>query len=61
MRTFVYDAMELTDPGSSLTPEAVRTFYAAMYPELTNATVESSALPNGDIQYAFRKAAGGKG
>jgi len=60
-RTFVYNGRTFPDPDGSMTPEAVKNFYATLHPELLNATVEGGEF-NGDEQsFRFARAIGTKG
>lgn len=60
-REFKYNGMTLTDPSPSKTPDQVRVFFAAQYPELTNAVVEGPVTKSGKSTYTFARAAGSKG
>jgi PRTRC genetic system protein C len=59
-RVFRYNGIALPDiPG--MTPQAVRDFYSAQYPELVSAEVEPGELRDGQREFTFRKAVGTKG
>lgn len=60
-RKFDYNGISLTDPGSGLSADAVREFYATQFPELTNAVVEGPFTKDGVSTYKFARAAGAKG
>ncbi len=60
-RSFKYNGMTLADPSASKTPDQVRAFFAAQYPELTNAVVEGPVTKGGISTYTFARAAGSKG
>lgn len=60
-RTFAYNAIELADPGAALTPAAVKDFYTAVYPDLTNAEIEGPKVTGNTHAYTFRRAVGTKG
>jgi PRTRC genetic system protein C len=60
-REFKYNGMTLTDPSPSKTPDQVRLFFAAQYPELTNAVIEGPTTKQGRSTYTFARAAGSKG
>lgn len=60
-RTFAYNAIELADPGAALTPAAVKDFYTAVYPDLTNAEIEGPKVDGNTHAYTFRRAVGTKG
>jgi len=62
-RVFDYNGMTLEDPNpaANMTPEEVVQFYANIYPELTNATIEQTEIKEGVATYSIRRAAGTKG
>lgn len=60
-RAFKYNQLTLTDPDPNLSPEEVKSFYASLYPELTQAVVEGPESKEGTPHYTFRKVAGTKG
>lgn len=60
-REFKYNSLQLTDPSVSKTPDQVRMFFAAMYPELATAVVEGPVTKKGVSTYTFMRAAGSKG
>lgn len=60
-RAFAYNGLKLADPAASKTPDAVRLFYAAMYPELLTSVVEGPVTKGGVSTYTFVRAAGSKG
>lgn len=51
----------LTDPDPSLSPAAVKDFWAAMYPELLNAEVQGPVNKDGELTYTFHRTTGTKG
>ncbi len=59
-RVFNYNGATLADPAAGMSPEAVRDFYSAMYPEITTATVEGPTERGGKFHYKFAKAVGTK-
>lgn len=59
-RSFQYNGVTLTDPGAAMSPEQVRDFYSAMYPEITTATIEGPEERSGKLLYTFRRAVGTK-
>lgn len=61
VREFKYSGMVLQDPDPAQTPEEVKTFYAGIYPELTNAEIEGPEHKGNKTVYEFRKAVGTKG
>jgi PRTRC genetic system protein C len=60
-RAFSYASVTLPDPGAQMSPEEVRDFYSASYPELATATVEGPETKGDQLVYSFRKAVGTKG
>lgn len=61
MRKFIYNGAELEDPNPADTPDAVRKFYAGMYPQLTNASVVGPKTAGEDQVYEFKVSVGTKG
>lgn len=61
VRAFKYNGMELVDPGPALTPDAVKEFYANIYPEINNAAIEGPEHVGSKAVYEFRRAVGTKG
>ncbi|TAK06512.1 MAG: PRTRC system protein C [Candidatus Manganitrophaceae bacterium] len=60
-RCFRYSALELPDPDPAMSPERVKEFYAAVYPELTQAVVEEPERKGATQIYKFTRAVGTKG
>ncbi|TCK33403.1 PRTRC genetic system protein C [Paraburkholderia sp. BL8N3] len=60
-REFVYNGMNLADPGAAFTPDQVRDLYTAQYPELTTAAVDGPEIKDTVMRYKFVRAAGAKG
>ena len=60
-RTYAYNGVTLAVPDTSLTPEAVRDLYTAVYPELTTAEIDLGPVENGKQVVTFRRVAGSKG
>ncbi len=60
-RKFSYASISLNDPSPTSSPEEVKNFYAAQYPELLTALVEGPVTKNGVSVYTFTRAAGSKG
>jgi PRTRC genetic system protein C len=59
-RRFTYNGLSLTDPGPDFTPEEVRDTFAAIYPDIAIAIVETSV--EGDVMnYKFVRSVGTKG
>lgn len=61
VREFRHGSLPLKDPDPKQTPDAVKAFYAHIYPELTNAEIEGPEHKGAKIVYTFRKAVGTKG
>lgn len=62
-RVFTYSGMTLADPDSTMSTKEVAAFYAARFPELTNAEVHDEGVSaDGKTQrYSFQRIAGTKG
>ncbi len=60
-RRFTYNGAKLLDPGAALSPEQVRDFYCAAYPDLATAEIEGPTQQDGVQVYTFRRAVGTKG
>lgn len=60
-RCFQYSSLELPDPDSAMSPERVKEFYAAVYPELTQAVVGEPERRGATQVYKFTRAVGTKG
>lgn len=60
-RVFTYAGIALPDPDASLTPEQVKEYYTAIYPELLNAAVEGGDFDGTSLSYSFRRGTGTKG
>jgi len=52
LREFRWGAQILPDPDPDMTPEEVRDYYAAVYPELTTAVVQSEEGADGQVTFA---------
>jgi PRTRC genetic system protein C len=62
LREFRYaGGLILPDPDPSLDVDAVRSVYAAAYPEITTAAVTGPEVVDGKIVYTFKPAVGTKG
>ena len=59
-RIFMHGDNRLPDPDPTKTPQEVRDFYAAQYPELTTATYAFKTEGGKDV-YTFKKSVGTKG
>lgn len=59
-RTFYSSGRKLADPNPALSIEEVRTHYAGIYPELTNATFEEE-ITGTEHRISFSGAVGTKG
>jgi len=60
-REFVYHGTRLADPAAILSIEEVRSFYAAQFPELTNAAITGPETVGDRLRYTFERAIGSKG
>jgi PRTRC genetic system protein C len=61
VREFIYNGMNLPDPGVTFSPDEVRDLYSAQYPELTTAAVDGPEMKGEVLTYTFVRAAGAKG
>lgn len=55
------ETVNLSDPNPADLPEAVMSYYANMYPELTTATVFGPEIKNDIVIYEFKTTIGTKG
>lgn len=60
-REFTYNGVKLPDPDPKMTPEAVRTFFAATYPDITTAAITGPEAVGDNLRYSFVRAIGTKG
>lgn len=60
-RVFKYNSIQLDDPDPKMSAEDVKQFYANIYPELTQATIDGPNIEEEGESYEFRKLAGTKG
>lgn len=60
-RVFKFKEIELSDPNTNMSPEAVLRFYSAQYPSLNNATIIEEGLDNGRQVFAMKETVGTKG
>lgn len=60
-RIFKYNQMTLDDPDTTMTPDQVMNFWAGVYPELTQATIEGPETTVDGLVFEFSKVAGTKG
>lgn len=64
-RVFIFEQkgskLELTDPSTTMQPEAVLNLYAQTYPELTTAKIEGPEIKNDRVEYTFQAMLGTKG
>jgi len=60
-REFSYMGVKLPDPNSMMTPEEVRQFYAAQYPDITTASITGPEADGEKLRYSFTRAIGSKG
>jgi PRTRC genetic system protein C len=61
LREFVYNGVNLADPGTTFTPDEVRDLYSAQYPELTTAAIDGPEYSGEVMRFKFVRAAGAKG
>lgn len=54
-RQFIYQQLKLTDPGAQYSPEQVKEFYSAIYPELATASIDPPETKGNTVKYVFRK------
>lgn len=59
-RVFEYGSLRLADPDPVMTPERVRDFYAAVYPELSQAVVGEAERRGATEVYKITRAVGTK-
>jgi len=52
-RAFQYAGVDLVDPDPSASPDEIKTFYQAIYPELNNAAVEGPVSRNKKLVFTF--------
>lgn len=50
--------INLPDPGSKMSAQEVRKFYAGKHPELTNATVKGPVINGNNAVYTFETTVG---
>lgn len=55
------EQIELSDPNTSDTPEAVMSYYSNIYPELTTASVHGPVIKEDKAVYEFKTTIGTKG
>jgi len=60
-RSFEYNGIVLEDPDPTMNPEAVKVFYANVYPELAQAVVEEPQRRGDTLVYLMNRAVGTKG
>ncbi len=61
VREFSYMGVRLPDPNSRLSPEEVKSVYAAQYPELATAAINGPEAVGEKLRYEFVRAIGAKG
>jgi len=61
LREFVYNGVNLADPGPTFTPDEVRDLYSAQYPELTTAAIDGPEYSGEVMRFKFARAGGAKG
>jgi PRTRC genetic system protein C len=55
------ETVTLSDPNPSDTPDAVMSYYANLYPELTTASVHGPEIKEDRVVYEFKTTIGTKG
>lgn len=60
-RVFKFKEIELSDPNTNMSPEAVLRFYSAQYPSLNNATIIEKGLEEGKQVFEMKETVGTKG
>ncbi|MFN3664794.1 MAG: PRTRC system protein C [Sediminibacterium sp.] len=64
-RVFLYEQqgskLVLSDPSTTMQPEAVLNMYAQTYPELTTAKIEGPEIKNDRVEFTFQAMLGTKG
>lgn len=60
-REFHYNGVKLVDPIPTADPEKIKSFYAALYPEITSAIVEGPEYKGNKMVYTFKRSVGTKG
>jgi PRTRC genetic system protein C len=60
-RTFLYGGRTLPDPDPRMNTEEVKQFYAAIHPELLNASVEGGEFDGETQTWRFERSVGTKG
>lgn len=55
------EQIELSDPNTSDSPEAVMSYYSNIYPELTTASVHGPVIKEDKAVYEFKTTIGTKG
>ena len=60
-REFSYRGIRLPDPKTTLSPEEVKSLYAAQYPELATAFINGPEVVGDKLRYEFVRQIGVKG
>ncbi len=60
-RSILYGGRVLPDPSASMSVEEVKQFYAAIHPELLNASVEGGEFDGETQTWRFERSVGTKG
>lgn len=61
-RVFIFNGIKLEDINPNLSEQTILNHYSGIYPELTNATIESKGVQNNkEIVYEFKTSIGVKG
>lgn len=60
-REFNYNGVKLVDPLPTSDPDKIKSFYSALYPEITSAVVEGPEYRGNKMVYTFKRSVGTKG
>lgn len=61
IREFNYNGVKLVDPLPTSDPDKIKSFYSALYPEITSAVVEGPEYRGNKMVYTFKRSVGTKG
>lgn len=60
-RTFSFNGVDLPDPGPDFSVEEIRDTYAAIYPDISTAVVQTDTKNDDSVHYTFVRSVGTKG
>ena len=60
-RVFHFNSLRLDDPNPAWSPDRVREFFSASFPDLTNAEVAGPDVKDGQAVFTIRRNVGTKG